>query len=179
MVCIYLATKITEEPRKQRDIINVGYKIANPSQAFLAVGDTLNALRETMDKAELVVLRVLGFNVDVDLPHRWIVQIVYGMAWWADKGIPPDDTERIGVQVKNVARTAWRMASDAVRAGLLDDSGSSRRLGAACVVLAMEINGVPLPARDLSEWADMWAKTSSRRLSETCGVLEQKIRLCI
>ncbi|ORX74898.1 hypothetical protein DL89DRAFT_264679 [Linderina pennispora] len=102
MVCIYLATKITEEPRKQRDIINVGYKIANPSQAFLAVGDTLNALRETMDKAELVVLRVLGFNVDVDLPHRWIVQIVYGMAWWADKGIPPDDTGKwqMACQVK-------------------------------------------------------------------------------
>ncbi|KAI8322806.1 hypothetical protein GQ54DRAFT_303821 [Martensiomyces pterosporus] len=92
MLCLYLATKVTEEPRKQRDVINVGYKLAHPESEFLPVGDTLSALRDTMTRGELVLMRTLGFNVNVELPHKWIAYILNGAAWWENNGIPPDDT---------------------------------------------------------------------------------------
>ncbi|KAJ2330359.1 hypothetical protein GGH92_009558, partial [Coemansia sp. RSA 2673] len=80
LLCLYLATKVTEEPRKYRDIINVGFKLEHPESDFLPVGPRLDALRDTMIQGELTLVRILGFNVDVELPHVWIASILYGMA---------------------------------------------------------------------------------------------------
>ncbi|KAJ2056258.1 hypothetical protein GGI17_006286, partial [Coemansia sp. S146] len=91
----------TEEPRKQRDMINVGYKLDNPDSEFLPVDERMDALRNTMTQAELVLIRVLGFNVNVELPHSWIASILYGMVWWEQKGVPPDDTELVDAQTES------------------------------------------------------------------------------
>ncbi|KAJ2337962.1 hypothetical protein GGF43_006989, partial [Coemansia sp. RSA 2618] len=164
ILCIYLATKVTEEPRKQRDMINVGHKLTNPDTDEPLAGTTFDKLRETLTKSELVLMRALGFDVNVELPHAWIANIVYGMAWWDNNAEPPRDTDMIDARIKQVAGFAWRVANQAVEAGLVDCE-PARILAAACIVLAMEAYSEPLPARDLDQWADIWARTTDKRIT--------------
>ncbi|KAJ2584430.1 hypothetical protein GGH95_000385, partial [Coemansia sp. RSA 1836] len=166
--------KTTEEPRKQRDIINVGYKLAHPSSDFLPVDEQMDALRNTMTQAELVLIRILGFNFNVELPHSWIASILYGMAWWEKRGIPPDDTELVDAQVKNVARLAWLIANNVVIAGLVDRE-PVQAMAAACILIALRADSVPLPAKALSEWADVWARSSQSRVERVQRLIEEHV----
>ncbi|KAJ1902687.1 hypothetical protein LPJ71_005471 [Coemansia sp. S17] len=176
MLCLYLAAKATEEPRKQRDIINVGYKLDNPESEFLPVDERMYALCNTMTQAELVLIRVLGFNVNVDLPHSWIASILYGMTWWEQKGIPPDDTELVDIQVKNIARLAWLIADNVVIAGLVDRE-PVQAMAAACILIALQVDGIPLPAKNLTEWADVWARSSASRVERVQRLIEDNVNI--
>ncbi|KAJ2635792.1 hypothetical protein GGF40_003389 [Coemansia sp. RSA 1286] len=177
MVCLYLATKVTEEPRKQRDIINIGYKIANPESTFLPItSTTLGALRTTMTQAELVMMRILGFEFNVELPHTWIASILYGMTWWERNGEPPEDTELVDVRLKNIAKCAWMMANFSVETGLVDQV-PARILGAACISISIQRCKEKLPASDYDEWADIWAKTSGKKLRAVQELLESSINV--
>ncbi|KAJ2548774.1 hypothetical protein EV175_004698 [Coemansia sp. RSA 1933] len=176
MVCMYLATKITEEPRKQRDIVNVGCLLANPTTAKSRVlqinSPTFNSLRYTITQSELFIMRALGFDVNVELPHSWIVTILHGMAWWPSNGDPPEDTEAVDVRLKRIARVAWHLTNDAVVAGLVDQF-SARSIAAACIVSALDATGETLPAKSLDAWANMWAKTTGSRVTNIRQVVEQ------
>ncbi|KAJ1881799.1 hypothetical protein LPJ66_011261 [Kickxella alabastrina] len=175
MLCLYLATKVTEEPRKQRDIINVGYKLAHPDSTFLPISSsTLSALRVTLTQGELILMRALGFNVTVDLPHAWIASTLYGMMWWERNGQPPDDTEMVDVRAKRVAGTAWVVANAVVERGLVDRE-PARLIAAACIYIAMDNHGEKLPAKSLDEWADIWAKSTGRRIEAVRALIEQSI----
>ncbi|KAJ2726312.1 hypothetical protein GGI07_000623 [Coemansia sp. Benny D115] len=176
MLCIYLATKVTEEPRKQRDIINVGYRLANRDSEILPVTDKVFlGLRASMAEGELAMMRILGFDLSVELPHVWAADILNGMAWWAsDNGRPPDDTELVDPRMKRVAAEAWLMANAAVEHGLVDRE-PARILGAACVAIAIDRCGEALPARSLDEWADIWARTSARRLQAVKELLLSQV----
>ncbi|KAJ2663048.1 hypothetical protein IWW48_001567 [Coemansia sp. RSA 1200] len=178
MLCLYLATKVTEEPRKQRDIINVGYSLENLATSFacfLQVNSPLfNSLRYTMTQGELILMRVLGFNVNVELPHTWIATILYGMAWWQNNGHPPDDTEAVDTRVKQIASTSWRLANEIVVAGIVDRF-PARSIGAACIVAALRVHKEPLPAKTLNEWAKLWAKTSGSQLTLIQQAIEQNV----
>ncbi|KAJ2858515.1 hypothetical protein J3B02_000105 [Coemansia erecta] len=175
MLCLYLATKVTEEPRKQRDIINVGFKIAHPESTFLPVSSTtLAALRTTLSQGELVMMRILGFEFNVELPHAWIASILYGMAWWERNGEPPEDTELVDSRIKNIARYTWIVANCCVESGLVDQA-PARILGAACIFISMQFCKEELPARDFEEWADIWAKTSGKKLRAVQELVESSI----
>ncbi|KAJ1905001.1 hypothetical protein LPJ81_002166 [Coemansia sp. IMI 209127] len=178
MLCLYLATKITEEPRKQRDIINIGHRLANQTAAPYAVlqvnSPLFNSLRYTMTQGELILMRVLGFNVNVELPHAWIATIIYGMAWWPSNGDPPDDTEAVDVRLKRITRIAWRLANDVVVAGLVDRF-PARSIAAVCIVAALDAAGETLPAKGLDEWADMWAKSTGSRITRIRDTIERTI----
>ncbi|KAJ2744252.1 hypothetical protein GGI20_003114 [Coemansia sp. BCRC 34301] len=134
----------------------------------------MDALRNTMTQAELVLVRILGFNVSVELPHSWIASILYGMAWWEKRGIPPDDTEMVDTQVKAVARLAWLIANGVVTAGLVDQE-PVQAAAAACILIAMQADGVPLPAKDLNEWADVWARSSASRVERAQRLIKDHV----
>ncbi|KAI9506925.1 cyclin-like protein [Coemansia spiralis] len=177
MLCLYLATKVTEEPRKQRDIINVGYHLENPQNDFLPIGSQLlNSLRETMTQCELILMRALGFNMNVELPHTWIASIIYGMAWWEKNGNPPDDTEDVDKRIKRVAALAWEVANEAVRCGLVD-CYPARSMAAACIAISMDAHGEPFPAKNFDEWTDIWAKSSASRISQARRLIEDSVSI--
>ncbi|KAJ2904747.1 hypothetical protein GGI21_004252 [Coemansia aciculifera] len=134
----------------------------------------MDALRNTMTQAELVLVRILGFDVNVELPHNWIASILYGMAWWETKGVPPSDTELVDTRVKDVARLAWLVANNAVSAGLADRE-SARVMAAACILISLRADSLPLPASDLSEWADVWARSSASRVERVQRLIEEHV----
>jgi hypothetical protein len=66
---LYLAGKSEEEHRRLRDIMTVTHMIKHPGAKLLHLGEEHSALREHIVLTEQLVLRVLGFNLNVDLPH--------------------------------------------------------------------------------------------------------------
>ncbi|KAJ2801582.1 hypothetical protein H4R20_003611 [Coemansia guatemalensis] len=176
ILCLYLATKVTEEPRKQQDMINVGYKLAHPTIETHPVGDHLEALRNTMTKSELVLMRILGFDMYVELPHVWISYIFHGMGWCKNSGIPSNNTEDLDPHVKRIADTAYTTANKVVEAALVDYT-SARVIAAACIVIAMDIHRERLPARNLDEWAYVWAKASGSYVKDIRRLIEDRADL--
>ncbi|KAK3731457.1 hypothetical protein QZH41_013649 [Actinostola sp. cb2023] len=77
---LYLASKAEESPRKLRDVINVCHREPTASnmclcrllhkETFLEIGSEYWSLRDSVANCELFVLRVLGFKVATDNPHK-------------------------------------------------------------------------------------------------------------
>ncbi|KAJ1673550.1 hypothetical protein EV182_005014, partial [Spiromyces aspiralis] len=78
LTCINLACKATEEFRKLRDFINIGHKY------------TYFGIQRSLVLSESIVLRSLGYNINVLTPHKHALYIIEHMAWWKFDGMPPD-----------------------------------------------------------------------------------------
>ena len=71
---LYLAGKAEETPCKLRDLINVSFSILNKDKPPIEIAKKYWALRDSIVKCELLFLRLLGFQVRVDNPHKVIKQ---------------------------------------------------------------------------------------------------------
>jgi hypothetical protein len=69
---LFLACKSEEEHRRLRDIITVVFRMLHPGGEWLHLGDSHSKLREHIVTTEQLILRFLGFNLNVDLPHRYM-----------------------------------------------------------------------------------------------------------
>ncbi|KAI9009226.1 cyclin-like protein [Hyaloraphidium curvatum] len=87
-----LACKTAETVRKIRDVINVGWFVLHPEDPYLPISDQYHALRDSLVNAELIMLRVLRFELQVDLPHRWIARTVHEI--WCRETEPYSDSRR-------------------------------------------------------------------------------------
>ncbi|KAI3640627.1 hypothetical protein MIR68_001505 [Amoeboaphelidium protococcarum] len=74
-VCIILACKSTEEHRKSRDVIGCVYKAMHSGEQFMKINEQYFKIRDSCTKVEFILLRILGFNMQVELPHVWIMRI--------------------------------------------------------------------------------------------------------
>ncbi|KAG0220724.1 hypothetical protein BGX31_010642 [Mortierella sp. GBA43] len=113
--CLHLASKCTEVSRKVRDLVNVTYRVMNPSQPVLSLStkpeeDKANTaastpsnsqssqqqqhtyptappptvhtywhIRDSLLTTELMLLRILQFDLDVPLPFSDVLRICKGM----------------------------------------------------------------------------------------------------
>ncbi|XP_076357183.1 cyclin-Q-like isoform X3 [Tachypleus tridentatus] len=68
--CLYLAGKVEENHLKIRDIVNVFHKAVHPQLEPLDLADEYWLLRDSIVQCELLLLRVMKFQVSVDHPHR-------------------------------------------------------------------------------------------------------------
>ncbi|KDO27952.1 hypothetical protein SPRG_07228 [Saprolegnia parasitica CBS 223.65] len=71
--CIFLSTKLSEKPRKLRDIMNVAYSIAQKTNSPVPTGSEYTAMKERLLDGEQNVLRVLRFDLDMDLPYKYLL----------------------------------------------------------------------------------------------------------
>ncbi|TPX37626.1 hypothetical protein SmJEL517_g00698 [Synchytrium microbalum] len=75
MAILNLSCKQTEANRKLRDIVNCTYwtrNRRNEDQGHLKIGQDYWQWRDALLKTELVVLRMLQFDLHVELPFEWI-----------------------------------------------------------------------------------------------------------
>ena len=73
---MYLASKIEEQEIRLRDIINVTYRTLHggggggPDLPMLEVDEKYWTLRTSVVQIELLVVRVLSFELDFQHPHK-------------------------------------------------------------------------------------------------------------
>ncbi|XP_068223530.1 cyclin-Q [Palaemon carinicauda] len=79
--CLYLASKVEDDDIKIRDIINVGLNCVRRESPPLSL-DPYFALRDSLIQAELLLMRVLGFKLKIDLPHKYLLHYLESLKEW-------------------------------------------------------------------------------------------------
>eukprot|EP01118_Nematostelium_gracile_P018400 TRINITY_DN8163_c0_g1_i1.p1 TRINITY_DN8163_c0_g1~~TRINITY_DN8163_c0_g1_i1.p1 ORF type:complete len:244 (+),score=51.58 TRINITY_DN8163_c0_g1_i1:26-757(+) len=69
--CVYLATKLEEDPKRLRDIINTSYMMQYNKQ--LMIGTEYWKERDRVVEQELALLSTLAFDVTVELPYKYLL----------------------------------------------------------------------------------------------------------
>jgi len=73
---IFLASKVEEHSRRLRDILNVSHRVQYPSEEALQVTQDFWSMKDAVLRQEQILLRVLGYDLECDHAHRYVLHIV-------------------------------------------------------------------------------------------------------
>ena len=114
MGAVFLATKIEEDARRVRDIVNVLDRViklryrakdaSGPPSLLDRASPRYNKWSRRLTEMELVMLKELGYTVYVDHPHRFILFYVRTLSGGA-----------LSAASKLLAQKAWNVLNDAMR----------------------------------------------------------------
>ena len=138
--CIQLASKIVDDDIRIRDIINVGLSCIKRNSPPLML-EPYFTMRDSLTHAELLLMRVLGFKLKIDLPHKYLLLYLQALQDWVGastfKSIPVSDT-------------AWRILQD-IYHDSLSVTKPPELLAAACCHMSLELYGVTVPSESPTE----------------------------
>ena len=77
---IYLATKVEEQHVRLRDIVNVCHRTKHPDKPYLELDSEFWKLRDTIASAELLMMRVLQFQVTYIHPHKYMLHYLMSLS---------------------------------------------------------------------------------------------------
>ncbi|KAI9146551.1 cyclin-like protein [Paraphysoderma sedebokerense] len=141
--CVLTACKVTEEPRKPRDILNVGYRLLSKDGEELKIGDTYWKLKESLCTAEAVLLRILNFQMMVDLPYMTITTIIRSELKHDGNdgggGIDECTVTNSSVEAMSVYQLAWSFVNDCYLYSKIVLDYEPRLVGVACCICALRI----------------------------------------
>ncbi|XP_058874805.1 cyclin-L2-like isoform X2 [Acipenser ruthenus] len=133
MACLHLASKIEEEPRRVRDVLNVFHRLRQIKQrrklSPLPLDVSYIFLKNQVIKAERRVLKELGFCVHVKHPHKIIVMYIQVLELEKNKSL---------------VQTAWNYMNDSLRTDVFVRF-DPESIACACVYLAARALQIPLP----------------------------------
>ncbi|XP_005414183.1 PREDICTED: cyclin-related protein FAM58A isoform X1 [Chinchilla lanigera] len=149
MSSIYLAGKVEEQHLRTRDIINVSNRYFNPGSEPLELDSRFWELRDSIVQCELLVLRVLRFQVSFQHPHKYLLHYLVSLKNWLN---------RYSWQRTPVSVTAWALLRDSYHGGLCLRF-RAQHLAVAVLYLALQVYGVEVPAEAEAEkpwWQVRW-----------------------
>ncbi|KAJ7999091.1 hypothetical protein DPEC_G00211810 [Dallia pectoralis] len=153
MSCVHLASKIEEEPRRVRDVLNVFYHLKHSkgkrTQAPMPLDANYINAKAQVIKAERRVLKELGFCVHVKHPHKIIV--MYLQVLECEKNT-------------KLVQTAWNYMNDSLRTDVFLRF-SAETVACACIYLSARTLQIPLP--DQPPWFLLFG-ASEKDLKEIC-----------
>lgn len=79
---LYIVGKAYDEKYKIRDVINVSYNTLNRSSSPLDLSDDYWLRRDAIVQAELLIMRMLCFNVTYDNPHKYLLHYFSTLKTW-------------------------------------------------------------------------------------------------
>jgi len=133
MGCVCLASKIEEDPRKVRDVINVFRHIKQVRQGKpikpMILDQEYIKLKEKVTKEEKRVLKELGFCVHVKHPHKLVVMYMQMLGF---------DTDKRFVQM------SWNFMNDSLRTDCFVRY-QPETIACACIYLSARKLCIPLP----------------------------------
>ncbi|XP_022211642.1 cyclin-Q [Drosophila obscura] len=146
---LYLAGKIKDDDSvKIRDVINVAYCTLNRGSAPLDLNDEYWSMRDAIVQAELLITRTLGFDLNIDLAHKYLLYYMKTLQDW------------VGADVWNsvpIAKAAASYLQDFHHsANILKYKPTHVAIG--CLSLAMQTYGIQVPLTDEAEEGSMWYK---------------------
>jgi hypothetical protein len=141
MACLLLASKIEEEPRRPREVINVYNRLkqlhlrrtsGNPRRKVehLALDKNYVVLKNLVIKTERRLLNTLGFVVHVNHPHKLIYAYLHSL-----KCLSADNTE--------ILQKAWSYMNDGLRTDIFVRY-KPETIACACIYLAARTFDPPI-----------------------------------
>ncbi|XP_006625684.1 cyclin-Q [Lepisosteus oculatus] len=135
MSAIYLAGKVEEQHLRTRDIINVCHRYLNPRSEPLELDSRFWDLRDSVVQCELLVLRVLGFQVSFQHPHKYLLHYLVSL-----KNL----VNRHAWSRTPISATAWALLRDSYH-GTLCLRHHPQHIAVAVLCLALETYGMEVP----------------------------------
>ncbi|KAL5285208.1 FAM58A family protein [Megaselia abdita] len=80
--CLYLAGKIKDEMIKIRDVINVTHNTLHRDSPPLELGDEYWSIRDAIVQAELLITRMLKYDLSIELPHKYLLYYLKSLKDW-------------------------------------------------------------------------------------------------
>uniref|UniRef100_A0A915DVS2 Cyclin-like domain-containing protein n=1 Tax=Ditylenchus dipsaci TaxID=166011 RepID=A0A915DVS2_9BILA len=139
MGCLLLASKIEEEPRRCRDVLNAYYRLkqihnnrdyGTPDKKFhhMVLDQNYLNMKLLVIKAERRILNVLGFVVHVDHPHKLIYVYLHSLFL---------------LDNKEMLQKAWSYMNDGLRTDLFLRH-HPETIACACIHLAAKTIDLPV-----------------------------------
>jgi len=152
--CLYLSGKIEDNDHlRLRDIINVVWTTLHPDQEPLPLDSEYYSTREAIVQAELHILRMVGFQVRHEHPHRYLLHYLKSLRDWVKEDV---------WDKYPVAKTAWALLQDSYHdPNLVLDSDPSE-LSLACIQLALQSYGVKVDMTNETSWFKIFNSNSSK-----------------
>ncbi|KAG5835585.1 hypothetical protein ANANG_G00245560 [Anguilla anguilla] len=153
MACVHLASKIEEEPRRIRDVLNVFHRLKHNKGSRTVAPLPLDAnyirMKSQVISAERRVLKELGFCVHVKHPHKIIV--MYLQVLECEKNA-------------KLVQMAWNYMNDSLRTDVFLRF-SAETVACACIYLSARSLQIPLP--DQPPWFWLFG-ANEEELREVC-----------
>ncbi|CEP07047.1 hypothetical protein [Parasitella parasitica] len=173
--CLQLACKATEVPRKVRDIVNVGYRYYHPNGTTLDVDENYFKMRSSLVTSELLLVRALGFDLELELPFAYCLNVLRGLG--SIRYYRTDEVKKttkrhhshtaqqkeVWKKMENdmepdmsaIARLAWILCSPKIAS-----THSIPGIGLGCLYLALRTAEVEM-SMSMSEYVDMWGASEN------------------
>ncbi|XP_018327167.1 cyclin-Q [Agrilus planipennis] len=142
---LYLAGKVKDDPLKIRDIINVAHNTLHRGSGPLEIGDEYWNMRDAIVQAELLIMRVLKFEVSIVHPHKYMLHYLRTLEGWIGKEKWSNSP---------IARTAAAFLQDYHHDPSILDY-PPQHIAIACISLALQCYGITLPLIEENE-DEMW-----------------------
>ncbi|XP_055233118.1 cyclin-Q-like [Gorilla gorilla gorilla] len=136
MFSIYLAGKVEEQHLRTRNIINVSNRYFNPRDEPLELDSLFWELGDSIVQCQLLMLRVLRFQVSFQHPHKYLLHYLVSLKNWLNLH---------SWQWTPVAVTAWALLQDTYHGGLCLHF-QAQHITMAVLYLALQVYGVEVPA---------------------------------
>uniref|UniRef100_A0A1B6F6L5 Cyclin-Q n=1 Tax=Cuerna arida TaxID=1464854 RepID=A0A1B6F6L5_9HEMI len=139
--CLYLSGKVKDEPVKVRDVINVSRNTLHRNSAPLDLGEEYWNMRDAIVQGELLLMRMLKFEVTIVHPHKYMLHYLKSLQTW----IYPEAWEKVPI-----VHMAYSFLQDFHYVPAILDY-KPQHIAIACINLALQVYGVQVPYTDEDE----------------------------
>lgn len=143
---IYLAGKIKDEPIKTRDIINVAHCTLNRGSSPLELGDEYWSMRDAIIQGELLLTRMLKFELNIEHPHKYMIHYMKSLKDWFGES---------NWNSMPIAKVAFSFLQDFHHSPAILNYKPSH-IAICCLSLALQTYGIQVPLTDETEELSTW-----------------------